>query len=99
MEITIVKEGDTDIFLISGRIDTITHTQLSDKILQSFKKCKSLILDFEKVQYISSAGLRSLIIGHKTAVSKGGVMELRNVNPSVMSVLNTVGFSKMLNIK
>jgi anti-anti-sigma factor len=99
MEITSGKEEQFAVLFISGRVDTITSPQLQSEILQKFQTEKFLILDFAKVQYVSSAGLRALLIGQKTAASKGGSMELRNVSNTVMSVLDSVGFSKILTIK
>ncbi|MCL1822989.1 MAG: STAS domain-containing protein [Oscillospiraceae bacterium] len=99
MEITIGNEGQFVVLFISGRIDTITSPQLQAAILKEFQTGKFLMLDFASVQYVSSAGLRALLIGQKTAASKGGAMELRNVSGMVMSVLDSVGFSKILTIK
>ena len=99
MEITTGREGQYAVLSISGRVDTITSPQLQAAILKEFQTDKFIILDFANVQYVSSAGLRALLIGQKTAASKGGAMELRNVSDMVMSVLNSVGFSKILTIK
>ncbi len=81
-----------------GRIDTITAPQLQSAILQAFQSEKKVVLDFAKVPYISSAGLRALLIGQKTASAKGGSMTLCHVSQTVMSVLDMSGFSSILNI-
>jgi anti-anti-sigma factor len=60
---------------------------------------KKLTLDLEKVLYVSSAGLRAFLIGQKTAASKGAAMELTHVAPAVKTVLDSVGFSKILTIR
>ncbi|MCL2633111.1 MAG: STAS domain-containing protein [Oscillospiraceae bacterium] len=98
MEVTLTKEEQQAVMFIKGRVDTITSPQLKDEILKAFKGENSLVLDFADVQYVSSAGLRALLIGQKTASSKGGKMELRNVNNTVMMVLKSVGFNKILTI-
>ena len=67
--------------------------------LLSFQKMKNVILDFEEVEYVSSAGLRALLLGHKTAMSKGGSMVLTHVADMVMEVFQMTGFSNMLNIQ
>ena len=51
------------------------------------------------VPYISSAGLRALLIGQKTAASKGGSMKLTNVSDVVMNIFEMSGFSKILKIE
>jgi anti-sigma B factor antagonist len=99
MIITKKVEGKQITLFVDGRVDTITSPQLQEEILKAFQKAKTVILDFAKVPYISSAGLRALLIGQKTAASKGASFELVNVTDVVMNVLETVGFSKILRIK
>lgn len=84
---------------IEGRIDTNTSAVFQNDILKSFQKVNNLILDFEKCVYASSAGLRALLIGQKTADSKKGTMKLINVPDVLMSVLEMTGFVNILNIE
>lgn len=84
---------------IEGRVDTNTSPQLQKSILQAFQKGSSVILDFAEVEYVSSSGLRALLIGEKTAKSKGGSMTLTHVCDSVMKVFDMTGFSKILMIR
>lgn len=99
MTITKNQNGDTVTLQIEGRVDTVTSPELQKEILAAFQGAKTLCLDFQKVAYVSSAGLRALLIGQKTAASKGATMELLNVPEAVKSVLDTVGFSSILNIR
>lgn len=100
MNIIVSKNEDTSITLkIEGRVDTVTSAKLQSEILNMFQKTKKLILDFEKVEYVSSAGLRALLIGQKTAASKRGSMELIHVSKLVMSVFEISGFTNVLSIK
>jgi anti-anti-sigma factor len=85
--------------MVDGRIDTNTSPQLQQAILNAFQKNKHIVVDFLNVAYISSAGLRALLIGQKTAASKGGSMKLANVNATVKSVLDMSGFSNILTIE
>ena len=85
--------------MVDGRVDTNTSPQLQQAILNAFQKQKDVVVDFLNVPYISSAGLRALLIGQKTAVSKGGSMKLTNVSDVVMNVLEMSGFSKILVIE
>ena len=84
---------------IDGRVDTTTSPQLQQRILQAFQKGSTVILNLEKVEYISSAGLRALLIGQKTANSKGGSMKLVHVCDGVMKVFQMTGFAGMLTIE
>ncbi len=85
--------------LVEGRVDTTTSPQLQTALLQAFQKGSHVTLDFKGVDYISSSGLRALLIGQKTALSKGGTMRLIHVTDSVMKVFVMTGFSKMLDIQ
>ena len=98
---TIIKNvnGSEVTLVIEGRIDTNTSPELQKAILEAFQSAKLLKLDLEKVDYVSSAGLRAFLLGQKTAGSKGAVMELHHVAAQVKSVLDTVGFSKILTIR
>lgn len=94
------EKGDGVITLkVEGRVDTITSPILQEAILNAFMKTGSLVLDFAQVEYISSAGLRALLIGEKTAKGKGGSMKLIHVAASVMSVFEVTGFSGILHIE
>ena len=84
---------------IDGRVDTTTSPQLQNAILQAFQKGSKLVLDFSDVEYVSSAGLRALLIGQKTANSKGGSMTLVNVADAVLQVFKMSGFSGILHIE
>lgn len=85
--------------LVEGRVDTNTSPQLQQAILNAFQKKSDVVVDFLNVPYISSAGLRALLIGQKTAASKGGSMKLTNVSDVVMNILEMSGFSKILKIE
>lgn len=84
---------------VGERIDANTCQKLQDELLISFQKSSNVILNFEKTKYISSAGLRALLIGHKTANSKNGTMILRNVSEVVRNVLDMSGFTQILRIE
>lgn len=93
------QEAETTVLEIEGRIDTNTSPQLQAELLKVFQGAAHVVLDFARVQYVSSAGLRALLIGQKTATSKKAKMELVNVPAVVMTVLDSVGFSKVLTIR
>lgn len=99
MTINKAINGDGVTLAIEGRVDTSTSPALQAAILEAFQGAKKLTLDFEKVPYISSAGLRALLIGQKTATSKGGSMELIHVSEMVLSILDTVGFTDILTLR
>ncbi len=98
MTIEEVRNGDSLQLNIDGKIDSLTCQEFQTTILKSFQKTRSLIINMEKVTYLSSAGLRGLILGRKTADSKGGSLTVINVTPSVADVFRVTGFDKALDI-
>lgn len=98
MTITTNRESDQVTLLISGRIDSNTSTELQDALLQTIDSTYNVVLDFAEVSYISSAGLRVLLIGHKSISAKAGSMTIKNISSMVLQVLETVGFDKVLSL-
>lgn len=79
-------------------MDTITSQELEGELMESMDGVSSLIFDFSKLDYISSAGLRVLLAAHK-AMSPCGEMKLIHVNEPVMDIFNVTGFTNFLNIE
>ncbi|MBQ7584244.1 MAG: STAS domain-containing protein [Lachnospiraceae bacterium] len=83
---------------VEGKIDSVSSKDFQDTVLKSFQKSSNIIVNMEGVPYISSAALRALTLGQKTAESRGGRMTVINVQPAVMDVFRTTGFDKLLTI-
>ena len=83
---------------LEGRLDTMTAPELEAELNQSLTGTESLTLDFSKLDYISSAGLRVLLSAHKAMSAKGG-MKVTNVNEIVQEVLEVTGFADILDIE
>lgn len=94
----IMSEGSLQLN-VEGKIDSITSKEFQDSVLKAFQRSNKIIINMDKVGYISSAALRALTLGQKTAESKGGRMTVINVQPSVMDVFRTTGFDKLLTIE
>ena len=77
-------------------MDTNTSREL-EKEVSSIENIENLVLDFEKLEYISSAGLRIILSLQKTMFSKGNLI-IKNVNDDVREVLDITGFSDILTI-
>ena len=99
MQVTEIKSSDAIQLNVEGKVDTTTAPQLQQAILTAFQKTKNVILNLEAVAYMSSAGLRALLLGTKTAASKGGSMKLIHVQDSVMQVFEVTGFKSILTIE
>ena len=98
MNINIEKDNGKVIFKLAGRLDTTTAPELEKAINGEGEALKSLILDFQGVDYISSAGLRVLLTAQKK-MNAQGYMELNNVSEAVMDIFEMTGFADILVIK
>ena len=98
MTINTNKEGDKLTIIPEGRIDTVTAPEFSKAIDDNIAGIKDLVIDFEKLEYISSAGLRVLLSTQKN-MSKVGSMKLINVSDVIMDVFNITGFVDILTIE
>ena len=78
MTIEINKNEHEIIIAVCGRLDTVTAPVLEQRIGEIIIGVKTLILDFEGLEYISSAGLR-VLLGTQKKIQKSGSMKLINV--------------------
>ena len=83
---------------VSGRVDTTNAKEFEDVVSSSLDGIKSLIMDFSELEYISSAGLRVLLIAIKR-MNKQGSMVIRNANEMVKEIFDVTGFSDMVDIE
>ena len=92
------QHGDTLTLALEGRLDTGTSPELEKELKASLENTENLILDFSRLSYISSAGLRVLLTAQKAMSGKGG-MKIKNVNEIVREVFDMTGFSGILTIE
>ena len=95
----IVKKRDNGTLSIAldGRIDITTAPDL-EKAIKNLDGVTELIIDCEKLIYISSAGLRVLLLAQKK-MSRQGSMKVIHVNEMVMDVFENMGFADILTIE
>ena len=84
---------------VRGRLDAQTLPDLEKILAPKLPDFQELDFDFERLMYISSAGLRMLLAFHKTMEQQGGRMVIRNVNDIVGDVLEVTGFIDFLNVE
>ena len=85
-------------YALEGRLDTTTAPDLENELKGDMDSITELILDFSKLDYISSAGLRVLLSAHRV-MSRKGAMKVTNVNEIVNEVFEVTGFSDILTIE
>ncbi len=96
---TIEKTGNGGELLISleGRLDTMTAPLLEAELKRSIDGVTELTFDLEKLEYISSAGLRVLLMAQKV-MNRQGEMAVRNVKETIMEIFEVTGFTEILSI-
>ena len=97
MEIRKTTEGTSLRLSLEGRLDTTTAPQLEADFKQSLDGITQLELDFDKLEYLSSAGLRVILAAQKT-MNRQGKMVIRHVNETIMEVFEVTGFLDILTI-
>ena len=98
MTIEIIKNVEETTLEINGRLDTTTAPKLETVINECSETTKNLVLDLEKLEYISSAGLRVLLSAQKK-MKKLGSMKVKNVSEAIMDVFEMTGFADILVIE
>jgi anti-anti-sigma factor len=99
MDIRQIKNKDILIIAVDGRIDSGTSGTLEKVLLTSIEEGeKKLLFDFSKMEYISSAGLRVLLMAAKRTGKMGGKTVLCALNPNVREVFDISGFSAIFSI-
>ena len=88
----------TTILKVDGRLDTSTAPELEAALKEAADSADKIVLDFSKLDYVSSAGLRVLLATHKKMAAKGG-MTVTGVNDIVNEIFEITGFSDILDIE
>lgn len=100
MEIKKTKTGDSLEFKLTGRLDTNTSPDLTAEVETSVKEdIKEVIFDFEQLDYISSAGLRVILMAQKKMNSQNGSMVVRHLNQIILEVFDATGFADIMKIE
>lgn len=94
------KESADNLYVkVRGRLDAATILELEGVLKPKLSETRELVLDFERLVYISSAGLRLILKIQKEMDQKDGRLIIRNVNDVVGDVLEVTGFVDFLNIE
>jgi anti-anti-sigma factor len=99
--VEIIREQTEEkvILRLSGWLNNTTAPMLQDALLPEFDQALHVELDLKKTPYVSSAGLRVLLMAEKKAVSKHADFVITNVTPEVMEVFKTTGFASLLGLE
>lgn len=84
-------------YLLEGRLDAVTAPHADEVLMETAESADHLILDFSGLEYISSAGLRTIKRLHMKLLKKGGKLEIKGVQPQIMDIFEVTGFTALLN--
>ena len=99
MDVKLVDRGDTGELLMSGDLDTRTARDADGLFAEMAKRFTNITLNLNEVEYISSAGLRSVRNLYIKVNQNGGKLSILNVNENVMEVFEMTGLAGLLNIR
>jgi len=97
MTISKTLDGDKLIIAVEGRLDTLTAPDLEKEVSGSLDNVNELVFDFEKLEYISSAGLRVLLAIQQ--MMDGKPVKVTNVSEVVQEVFEVTGFSDIITVE
>jgi len=99
MNIEVINGENNTTLELTGRLESSTAPILQEKLMAQIETGMDICLDFKELQYVSSAGLRILLMGEKAAKSKDITMKIINVSADIMEVFEMTGFSNILKIE
>lgn len=96
MQLKMVNRGESAEVLMIGRLDVNSASEVERNLLEVAKRFQEVILNLEQLEYISSAGLRSLRSLYIALSQKGGRMRAINVPKPIMDIFEVTGFAFFL---
>lgn len=97
MTITLNKENKKLTVLIEGWLDTVAAPELG-KVIDAAEDFDTLVFDFEKLEYISSSGLRQVAAAYKKCRDITADFSIINANKEVMSIFELTALDKKIKI-
>ncbi len=97
MKISTVNNDGNILIKLDGWLDTLSSPELGAEV-EKIEKAKSLTLDFENVEYLSSSGLRQIVACHRKTKELDASFSVINVCHEVMSIFQLTSIDKKLNI-
>ncbi len=95
MDISLIKHGSEGELKLDGFIDASNANEVENVLMDIADQFDSLVFDMEKLEYVSSAGLKAFKKVYVKLRSKGGSAYAKNVQKAIMEVLEVTGFSRL----
>ncbi len=97
MKITKETENGKITLKLDGWLDAVSSPELGAEI-EKIEAAEEIVIDFDKVEYIASSGLRQVVAAHQRAKEVGAVLSVINACTEVMSIFKLTGLDKKLKI-
>jgi len=92
MEIKIHQDGDVAVAVVSGEIDSKTAGAAQAELLPLIEKSAKAVLDLKQVTFMSSAGLRMLLLLYRQATAHEGKVALVGLSDEIKDTMSMTGF-------
>ena len=99
MNIEFIKNGTTLTVKPEGRLDTATSPELEKRMAPEMEGMAEIIIDMERVVYISSGGLRVLLAAEQEMEDRDGQMKVIHVNEHIMKIFDMTGFLDIITVE
>ena len=100
IEITMTRRDPALVVGVRGRLDSTTSSQLEQELLSRIATAeRCIVLDCSQLTYITSAGLRAVLVAAKKLKNLDGTLVLCSLNESVWKVFDLAGFTRILSIR
>lgn len=96
LSVNSTRTGEVTVVAIAGRVDSVTAAALDAELDKAVRENSKLVLDLRQVEYLSSAGVRSIIRVSQSAKKSGGGVKLAAIPAQVLEVLENVGVTHMM---
>ena len=91
--------GETLVISLEGLLDSQTTPQLEAVLEENLGKFNSVQFDFANLEYLTSAGLRAILVARQEMDDKNGVMTVINISDEIRKIFDMTGFSAVLKIE
>lgn len=98
LDVNLVKNGNIAEVQLDGYINAQNANDVYDILTEVVGKFDNVVLDLDKLKYVSSGGLRAFKHAYLELRKKGGTLQAKNVNKMVMEVFEVTGFTRLIEI-
>ncbi len=98
MELSFKKQGSITIIGLNGRLDTSNYIQFENKLLEEISQGSSVLIDCADLDYISSSGLRVLLLALKKTKQINSKLALCSLQTGIMEVFKISAFNSIFSI-